>query len=154
MSILKERRKLNRILKKANTIFLMAHKNLDLDALGSSIGMYQILKKRRKKCYIIIDDKNNERGVEKVLKELEGCINIITSEEIEEKINPRNNKNLLIILDTNKTDLVQSKEALKKIDQKLVIDHHELGKTTIKDATIIDDCKVSSTCEMVTSLIE
>ena len=154
MSILKERRKLNRILKKANTIFLMAHKNLDLDALGSSIGMYQILKKRRKKCYIIIDDKNNERGVEKVLKELEGCINIITSEEIEEKINPRNNKNLLIILDTNKTDLVQSKEALKKIDQKLVIDHHELGKTTIKDATIIDDCKVSSTCEMITSLIE
>ena len=154
MSILKERRKLNRILKKANTIFLMAHKNLDLDALGSSIGMYQILKKRRKKCYIIIDDKNNERGVEKVLRELEGCINIITSEEIDGKKNPRNNKNLLIILDTNKTDLVQSKEALKKIDQKLVIDHHELGKTTIKDATIIDDCKVSSTCEMITSLIE
>ena len=150
MSILKERRKLNRILKKANTIFLMAHKNLDLDALGSSIGMYQILKKRRKKCYIIIDDKNNERGVEKVLRELEGCINIITSE----KKNPRNNKNLLIILDTNKTDLVQSKEALKKLDHKLVIDHHELGKTTIKDATIIDDCKVSSTCEMITSLIE
>ena len=49
MSILKERRKLNRILKKANTIFLMAHKNLDLDALGSSIGMYQILKKKKKK---------------------------------------------------------------------------------------------------------
>ena len=64
------------------------------------------------------------------------------------------NKNALIILDTNKTELVQSPVALKKFDKKLVIDHHELGKTTIKDATIIDDCKVSSTCEMVTSLIE
>ena len=29
-----------------------------------------------------------------------------------------------------------------------------MGKTTIKDAIIIDDNKVSSTCEMITSLIE
>ena len=41
-----------------------------------------------------------------------------------------------------------------KINKKLVIDHHELGKSTIKDADIIDDTKVSSTCEMITSLIE
>ena len=53
MSIIKERRKLNHEIRKVSTIFLMAHKNLDLDALGSSIGMFQVLKKRRKKCFII-----------------------------------------------------------------------------------------------------
>ena len=154
MSIVKERGKLKKAVKNAKNIFLMAHKDLDLDALGSSIGMYMILKKKRKKIYIIIDDKIHEPGVEKVLRELEGCIEIIKSENLDEYLSKRANKNLLIILDTNKKDLVQSESALKKINKKLIIDHHDLGKTTIKDATMIIDRKVSSTCEMITSLIE
>ena len=44
----------------------MAHKNLDLDALGSSIGMYKILKSRKKDCYLVIDDKTHELDVEKI----------------------------------------------------------------------------------------
>ena len=43
---------------------------------------------------------------------------------------------------------------LKKIPNKLVIDHHEFGKSSIKNAVIINDTKVSSTCEMIASLIE
>ena len=154
MSIIRERRKLNKLVKKSKTIFLMAHKNLDLDALGSCIGLYRLLLKRRKKVYIIIDDRTHEQGVEKVLRELEGCIEVIRSEKIDEYLNPRKNKNLLIVLDTNKTELVQSAEALKKIENKLVIDHHDIGKTTIKNATLIIDTKVSSACEMITNLIE
>ncbi len=154
MGIIDERRKLNKRLRQAKTIFIMAHKDLDLDALGSSIGMYMILKRKKKKCFLIIDDTTHELGVEKVLRELEGCIDIIKSEELDKYLYPRKQKNLLMILDTNKEDLVQSKEVLTKIDKKLIIDHHELGKTTIKDATIIADTDASSVCEMITQLIE
>jgi c-di-AMP phosphodiesterase-like protein len=154
MEIIKERRKLNRAIKNSKNIFLMGHKNLDLDALGSQIGMYMFLKKKKKNCFIIIDDKEHEDGVEKILKELDGVVTKIKSNEIDENLYPKKSKNLLIILDTNKSELVQSKEVLNKINKKLVIDHHELGKSTIKDADIIDDTKVSSTCEMITSLIE
>lgn len=154
MGIIKQRKILTNEIRKSKTIFLMAHKDLDLDALGSAIGMYMILKQKKKDCYIIIDDKTHELGVEKVLKELEGCISIIRSEQLEKYLNPRNSKNLLIVLDTNKTDLVQNKDVLKKIDKKIIIDHHDLGKTTIKDASIIVDNEVSSTCEMITELIE
>ncbi len=154
MSIINERKKINKAISRAKTVFLMAHKDLDLDALGSSIGMYMLLKRRKKKCYIIIDDKTHEPGVEKILRELDGVIEIIKSENIEEYINPNNNKNLLIILDTNKTELVQCPDLLKKFDNKLIIDHHDLGKTSIKDGIMINDNKVSSTCEMVTNLIE
>ena len=48
MGIIKERRKLNSAIRNAKTIFLMAHKNLDLDAIGSQIGMYMVLKRKRK----------------------------------------------------------------------------------------------------------
>ena len=154
MSIIKDRKKVNKAIKKAKTIFLMAHKNLDLDALGSSIGMYMVLKRRKKQCYIIVDDKTHEMGVEKVLRELDGVIEIIRSENLDEYLNPVAHKNLLVILDTNKTELVQSEEVLKKIKNKMVIDHHDLGKTSIKDCIMINDNKVSSTCEMISSLIE
>lgn len=116
--------------------------------------MYMILKRKKKKCYIIIDDKNHEMGVEKVLRELEGCIEIIKSEDLEEYMYPRQSKNLLIILDTNKKELVQNPKVLDKIKNKLIIDHHELGKTTIEDAVIINDTKTSSTCEMISNLVE
>ena len=154
MGIIKERRKLNKAIRNAKTIFLMAHRNLDLDALGSQIGMNMILKRKKKKVYIIIDDRTHEMGVEKVLRELEGCIEIIRSEEIDNYLYPRQSKNLLIILDTNKKELVQSEEVLSKIKNKLIIDHHDTGKTTIKDAVMIIDNKTSSTCEMIANLIE
>ena len=154
MSIINERRQLNKAIGKARNVFLMAHKDLDLDALGSSIGMYMLLKRRKKKCYIIIDDKTHEPGVEKVLRELDGVIEVLKSENLEEKLSPNDNKNLLIVLDTNKTELVQNPDILKKFKNKMVIDHHDLGKSSIKDAIMINDNKVSSACEMVTNLIE
>ena len=154
MAIIKHRKELNKAIRNAKTIFLMAHKDLDLDALGSSIGMYMILKQEKKDCYIIIDDITHELGVEKVLRELEGCIKIIKSENIEKYMQPKNSKNLLIILDTNKPDLVQNKEMLKAFENKVIIDHHDIGKSSIKDGLMINDTEVSSTCEMITELIE
>ena len=115
MGIVDKRKELNKCLRKSKNVFLMAHKDLDLDALGSCIGLSTILSQKKKSCYIIIDDKNHELGVEKVLRELEGCIKIIKSEDIEKYLHPTPNKNLLIILDTNKEELVQSKDFLKKI---------------------------------------
>ena len=153
MGIIKQKGKINKAIRNSKNVFLMAHKNLDLDALGSQVGMYMILKRKKKKCYIVIDDINHEMGVEKVLRELEGCVEIIRSEDLEEYIHPNKSKNLLIILDTNKSDLVQSKEVLTKIKNKIIIDHHDIGKTTIKDGILIIDNKISSTCEMITNLI-
>ena len=154
MRIIDKRRELNKAIRGSKNVFLMAHKDLDLDALGSCIGLSTILGQKKKNCYIIIDDKNHELGVEKVLRELEGCIKIIKSEEVDRYLYPKLSKNLLIILDTNKTDLVQSKDILKKIEKKVIIDHHDTSKTTIKGALTIIDNEVSSTCEMITELVE
>ena len=154
MRIIDKKRELNKAIRGSKNVFLMAHKDLDLDALGSCIGLSTVLGQKKKNCYIIIDDKNHELGVEKVLRELEGCIKIIKSEEVDRYLYPKLSKNLLIILDTNKTDLVQSKDILKKIEKKVIIDHHDTSKTTIKGALTIIDNEVSSTCEMIAELVE
>lgn len=154
MGIIKNRRKFNHMIKKSKTIFLMAHKDLDLDALGSCIGIYNILSRKKKNCYIIIDDTSHELGVEKVLIELDGCLKIIKGEDLDKYLNKNPNNNLLLILDTNKKDRVQNKNVLDKIKNKIVIDHHDTGKTTINDCLLINDLEASSTCEMITELVE
>ena len=85
MRIIDKKRELNKAIRRSKNVFLMAHKDLDLDALGSCIGLSTVLGQKKKNCYIIIDDKNHELGVEKVLRELEGCIKIIKSEEADPK---------------------------------------------------------------------
>ena len=154
MVIKEKRKKIAKYIKKSKTVFIMAHKDLDLDALGSSIGMYHILNKKKKNCYLIIDDKKHELGVSKILRELEGCINIIKGEEVEGKLHKKSKKNLLLILDTNKKELVQNQEVLNIIEKKIVIDHHKLGKSSIEDAYLVIDEDTSSASEMVTNLIE
>ena len=141
-----ELKKIKKLIKTSENIFIMGHKNLDLDAISSNIGMCYILQKLNKKCFIIIDDTEHEMGVKKVLHEIEGCYNIITSKEIEENMHKRNKKNLLIVLDTNKKELVQSKTALDLMQKRVVLDHHELGKTSIKEGLILIDTKASSAC--------
>lgn len=154
MEIVENKKKINNYIKRAKSIFIMAHKNLDLDALGSSIGMYIILKYKKKQCFLVIDDKEHELGVEKILKELNGCLTIIKSSDVPKYLNKKENRNLLLILDTNKKELVQNSEILKLFTKKMIFDHHGIGKSTIKDAYLVHDDNVSSTCEMITNLIE
>ena len=156
MKIVLQRKELEKKIKKAKNIFLMAHQDLDLDALGSSIGFYSILEKMDKNCYLIIDDKKHELGVSKILQELDGCIAIVEGEKVREHLYPRMSKNLLLILDTNKEDLVQNQEVLDYFDMehRIVIDHHDKGTTSIPCALEIIDTEVSSTCEMVANMME
>lgn len=141
-------KKLKKLIKGSKNIFLMNHKNLDLDALGSSIGMYSLLEEYNKKCYIIIDDEEHEKGVKKILKEIEGVYATINSEDLPIYLHKSHKKNLLIVLDTNKNSLVQSKEALEYFDKIVVIDHHKLENDQI-DAKLMINEEVSSACEIV-----
>ncbi len=154
MVILENSKEIIKEIKKSKKIFIMGHKDLDLDALGSSIGMALIAKHYNKECFIIIDDKNHEMGVSKILEEQEGCFNIIKSNEVDNNLYSHHKKNLLIVLDTSKSDLVQSSDVLGKITRKIIIDHHEYDDKSIKDGLLVIDNNVSSTCEMLTTLVE
>ncbi len=153
MGILDYRHKINKYLRKASTVFIVAHQDLDLDALGSSVGMYELLIHKRKKCFLVTNDKKNELGVEKVLSLIKDQVEIISTQQVKDNLDKNNNKNLLIILDTNKPFLLPSEDLLKLIDNHIVIDHHDENQQSIKDGLIIIDTNASSTSEMITELI-
>ena len=143
-------RKIKKIIKKSSNIFICAHKNLDLDAIASCIGISCICRNYKKDNYIIIDDIEHEIGVSKVLEEINNSIKIIKSEEIPTLYKENS---ILIIVDVNKAQLLQNDKILHYFDSIIVLDHHQICDQTINTLSIIDE-KYSSASEIVTNLIE
>ena len=150
MKLIDKKNEINNLIKKASSIFIMGHKYLDLDAIGSSIGMYEYVKTFNKKATIIINDRRIEAGVKKILDKLDGLYQIKRSNKIKLKINE---ESLLIIVDTNKQALLQDSSLLDMFKNVLVIDHHDFGESSINKGLMIIDEETSSTCEMIAEFL-
>ena len=151
MELLKYTDKINKLIETSSNVFIMGHKFLDLDAIGASIGMYEYVKKFNKKTTIIVNDTRFEKGVKKVIEMFGNDYVIKKSNKIKHYVN---SKSLIIIVDTNKDYLVQDKELLNMTDNVLLIDHHDPNEQSISKGLVIIDQSASSTCEMLTALIE
>lgn len=150
MELLKQREKLNDLIKKSDNVFIMGHKSLDLDALASSIGIYEYLKAKKKDPVIIINDTTFEKAVKKALEKVKGQYTIKKSKEIKNDIKENS---LLVIVDSNKNYLLQDPELLNIFNNIAVIDHHDISENSMTKGLIIIDRDASSTCEMLTDLL-
>lgn len=141
--------KFQKQIKQANKIYIMGHMDLDLDAIGSAIGIQIAVKQMRKPSYIIIEEKQSELAVSQILMNTRGEITVVTKEEVEPS-----NENLLMIVDTNKKHMTQCPSLVDAFENILIIDHHQETEETIQKGIKWIDEKASSTCEMLTSLLE
>lgn len=143
-------KQIKKIIKRSNSVFICGHKNLDLDAIASCIGMSSICRHFNKDNYIIIDDRDSEIGVSKIIDEARSNYNIIKSEEIP---NLSKKDSILVIVDVNKAQLIQNENLIHYFDTIIVLDHHQTCEQTINTISIIDE-KYSSASEIITNLIE
>jgi len=151
MKITNKIEELNTLIKQSSNVFLMAHADLDLDAINSCMGMSYYLTKMGKKSYIIVDDKIQEAGVKKVIIEFRNTYSLIKSKKVKELINENS---LLIILDTSKEKIVQAQDVIPLFNKIINIDHHDYTNESIKSTLCIIDEQSSSTCEMITLLFK
>jgi len=151
MIILKNKKKIDNMIEKSSNVFIVGHRYLDLDALGSNLGMYEYVKAFGKKPVIIINDKYKEAGVKRILDKMEESYRYIKSSKIKHRINK---DSLLIITDTNKEQLLQDSSLPSLFNNIIIIDHHEYNETSINKGLIIVDDKLSSASEMITYLLE
>lgn len=142
------------IISESENILIMGHKNIDIDAFGSALGMYRLSKTFEKNCYIVSEPKGKSLG--KFLEVLEGMDEykgaVITESEALELITPNT---LLIVVDTHKTSYVEFPDLLDKIERKIVIDHHRKAPDCIENTLIsFHEVYASSAAELVTELIQ
>ena len=138
----------------SSNIILMGHKNIDIDAIGSSLGMYRLAKSLNMKCNIVTEPTGNSLG--KFWEELTAIPEyqdaIVTEEEAIKLIS---NDTLLIIVDTHKTGYVEFPSILNAAKRKIIIDHHRKSTDFIKDVEVsFHEVYASSTAELVTELIQ
>ena len=134
-------------------VFITAHKNIDLDALGSILGMYYVVTSKGKKAHIIVDDEKVATEIDRALITIQEKNDIIC-EKYKDIKNKINNKSLLIITDTNKKSRIQN-DKLLNIKNKIVLDHHIETNDKIDNVSYkYIEIDSSSACEIVLEIIK
>lgn len=145
---------LENLIKESSKVMIMGHMNPDIDAMGSSIGVYRIAKSLEKNAYIITSDTPTLQSFkESLLAEEPEYEDVLISKEVaEENIDE---DTLLVIVDTHKNTYVESEEVVKKAKKIVVIDHHRRSADYIEDATLtFQEVYASSAAELVTELLQ
>lgn len=150
MSLKELKKQISKEMFHSKEVFLVAHKEIDLDAFASMAGFSLISKKYKNKTYIIINDKNIEPATKEAMDSIKTKLNIITTKEAKELITK---KSILYILDTNKPKLMDCGDLLDKFKTVTVIDHHTKSQETLKSKNLYIEEKSTSTCEIVASLL-
>ena len=138
----------------SSRVFVMGHKNADLDAIGAAVGVCCLCRKKGKKVNIVVDLQRN--AAQKLLEEIRAA-----EEYADVFITPQealvlcDNSSVLVVVDTNRPDQVESPELLETISRICVIDHHRRAADYIDPVVMsFHETYASSASELVTELLQ
>ncbi len=134
-------------------VYVMGHKYADMDTLGAAAGICAIARKRGKTARIVLDMENNAVGP--MLRKLRALPEykdvFIGGGDAFLRVQP---DTLLVVVDTNRPESVESEPLLESCNRVAVIDHHRRGSSYIeKMALNFHEPYASSASELVTELL-
>lgn len=145
---------LRQLIDQADKVFVMGHKNPDMDSFGAGIGILRCVSDRDKEGYLVLSGENPsiKNVYEKMEKEQPELLErIITPEVALELIN---SNCLMVVVDNHKPSFTEAPDLLDHTDKVVVIDHHRRGVEFIKDPVLTYlEPYASSTCELVTEVL-
>ena len=145
---------LGELIDDAKQVYVMGHKYADMDSLGAAVGICCIARKRGKPCQIIIDTENNAAHpiLRRLSEQPEYANTAISGQDAFIKCQPGS---LLVVVDTNRPESVESEEMLETCNRVAVIDHHRRGSSYIeKMALNYHEPYASSASELVAELMQ
>ena len=142
------------LIAQSSGVFIMGHKNADLDAVGAAMGIVCLCRKKGKKAYIVLDQQNNMAGrlIDEIL-ETPGYSDVfITGQEAMVQCD---NRSILVVVDTNRPDQVEYKPLLEAVTKVCVVDHHRRAADYITPVVVnLHEPYASSASELVTELLQ
>ena len=137
----------------AGHVYIMGHKNADLDALGAAIGINCLCRKKGKKANIVIDLEHNaaKRLIDEIVEVPEYKDIFISGQDA---LLGCDNHSILIVVDTNRPDQVEYRPLLEAISKVCVVDHHRRAADYINPVVVnLHETYASSAAELVTELL-
>ena len=145
---------LKQLIDRSENVYIMGHKNPDMDAIGAAIGCLRATLNRNKEGFIVLEKSNPS---------IDNLIDRMKEEEAEtyEKLISREtalsnikHSSLLIIVDNHKPSFTECPDLLEKTNQIVVIDHHRRGKEFVDNPVLqYVEPYASSTCELITEML-
>ena len=145
---------LSELMADASEIYVMGHSFADMDAVGAAAGICCAARKRGKRAQIVIDLEHN--AALPVLKKLGALPEysgvFLSGNDAFVKMRPGA---LLVVVDTNRPESVESEQMLETCNRVAVIDHHRRAASYIENAAFsFHEPYASSAAELVTELLQ
>ena len=139
---------------KSDKIYIMGHKNTDIDCIGAAVGVYKMATILGKEANIIIDQKCNSSTkyvIEKLKQDEKYKEVFITNNDLKKM---DFNNSLLVVVDTHKKSYLTYPDVLDNFEKVVIIDHHRRGPEFIENALLTyHEIYASSASELVTELL-
>ena len=136
-------------------VIVMGHKISDPDSFGACMGIYRAAVALEKKAHIVINDVStsiNPLYDEIAQSSVYGKDIFLTSGEALDYIS---DSAMVVVVDTNKPQMTECPELLKRSKTIAVLDHHRQSSTVIDNAVLsYIEPYSSSTCEMVAEVLQ
>lgn len=136
-------------------VIVMGHKIADPDSFGACMGIYRAVVSLEKKAHIVVNEVTG--SVRPLYDEIvespayEDDI-FLTSEQALDYIN---DNTMVIVVDTNKPQMTECPELLRRSKMIAVLDHHRQSSNVIENAVLsYVEPYSSSTCEMVAEVLQ
>ncbi len=138
----------------SSQVFIMGHKNADLDAVGAAMGISCLCRKKGKKAHIVLDLERNvaDKLIEQIRAVPEYRDVFITGQEAMLRCDSHS---ILVVVDTNRPDQVEYVPLLETIPKVCVVDHHRRAADYINPVVVtLHEPYASSAAELVTELLQ
>ena len=136
-------------------VIVMGHKISDPDSFGACMGIYRAAVALEKKAHIVINDVSTSiipLYDEIAQSSVYGKDIFLTSGEALDYIS---DSAMVVVVDTNKPQMTECPELLKRSKTIAVLDHHRQSSTVIDNAVLsYIEPYSSSTCEMVAEVLQ
>ena len=145
---------LRELIDDARNVYVMGHKYADMDSLGAAAGICCISRKLGKKAQIVIDTENNAaHPVLRALQQMPEYNGVFVNGDT--AFLHAQPDTLLVVVDTNRPDSVESEPLLESCTRVAVIDHHRRGSSYIDKMTLnYHEPYASSASELITELLQ
>ena len=142
------------LISQSSHVFIMGHRNADLDAVGAAMGISCLCRKQGKKAKIVLDMEHNssQRLLEEIIRVPEYKDVFISGQDA---LLQCDTHSTLIVVDTNRPDQVEYKPLLEAIPKICVVDHHRRAADYIDPVVVnLHETYASSASELVTELLQ
>ena len=138
----------------SSNVFIMGHKNADLDSVGAAMGVACLCRKKGKKPHIVLDlEKNASRKLLEEILQVEDYKDAFISGQ--DALLKCDNHSTLIVVDTNRPAQVECEPLLETINKICVIDHHRRAADYIDPVVVnLHEPYASSASELVAELLQ